>query len=345
MSHQHKSHKRQLKRLPLLFLIILFVGLLLNCGTALFPKWPVKPDEGITLTIKRGMSPAGIAGYLQQQGVVRSAFQFRLAVKWLGVSRKLQAGSYYFQGRLNNYEVIHKLTSGDVVSESITFPEGFRTNEIANLLEEKMQIPHEKFMACVRDTQLIRSLGIQAGTLEGYLFPETYRFHADATPEEIVRTMVGQWKKVFTDSLIQIADRMGFTPHDVMTLASIVEGEAVHDSERAVIAAIYLNRLRKGMYLQACPTVQYLLPDGPRHLLKQDLEIDSPYNTYKHTGLPPGPINNPGLKSILAVLNPAPVDYLYLVANGDGTHTFSRNINDHIRAKHKFDMIRRYYRQ
>ncbi|MDZ7265633.1 MAG: endolytic transglycosylase MltG, partial [candidate division KSB1 bacterium] len=131
----------------------------------------------------------------------------------------------------------------------------------------------------------------------------------------------------------------------ILTLASIIEGEAMVDSERVLVSAVYHNRLQRGMLLQADPTIQYIIPDGPRRLLNRDLRIDSPYNTYLHAGLPPGPVNNPGLRSIYAALNPAPVDYLYLVARGDGTHIFSRNLREHQIAKQKFDMYRKMVNQ
>jgi UPF0755 protein len=188
-------------------------------------------------------------------------------------------------------------------------------------------------------------MGVQANSLEGYLYPDTYFFTYGVQAPEVLRTLVGHFWKVYNDSLKARTEELGWTVHQVVTLASIVEGEARVDSERALISAVYHNRLKRGMLLQASPTVQFLLPDGPRRLLKRDLEIDSPYNTYRYPGLPPGPINNPGRKSLLAALWPAPVRYLYFVANGDGTHTFSYTLAQHLRAKRKLDRIRReYYR-
>jgi UPF0755 protein len=336
--------RKQAARSSMLFLFILFLGLVVNCGYTLFPKWQIDPQNGITVTVRRGMTLVRIAHLLNEEKIIHNTSGFIWAAKLLGVSRHLQAGKYSFQGRVNNYHILKMMAEGDVVTETITFFEGIRATQIAAILEAKMGIPADEFMKRVMDTVFVRSLGITSDSFEGYLFPDTYQFHTDATPDEIIIKMCDRFNTQFTDSLRMIASNMGFTKHDIVTLASIVEGEAIIDSERPVIAAIYINRLKKGMALQACPTVQYLLPEGPRRLLKTDLEIDSPYNTYKYRGLPPGPVNNPGMKSILSVLNPANVNYLYLVANGDGSHTFSKNMDDHLKAKRHLDRIRLHYR-
>lgn len=335
---------RQASRPLNLFVLILFLGLGVNCGYTLFPKWQIKPQNGVTVTVQRGMTLVRIARLLEEKKIIHNTGGFIWAAKLLGVSRRLQAGRYSFYGRVNNYHILKMMAKGVVITEKITFFEGIRATQIAAILEAKMGIHTDDFMNRVMDPTFVRSLGIVADTFEGYLFPDTYQFYTDATVDEIIEKMVARFNKQFPDSLRMIARNMGFSMQDIITLASIVEGEAIIDSERPIIAAIYINRLKKGMALQACPTVQYLLPEGPRRLLKTDLEIDSPYNTYKYRGLPPGPVNNPGMKSIRAVLNPADVSYLYLVANGDGSHTFSRSMEDHLRAKHRLDRIRLHYR-
>ena len=329
----------------MLFLLFVFLGMVANCGYTLFPKWQINPADGVTVTVERGMTSVRIARMLRANKIIQNSGRFIWAAKLLGVARHLQAGKYFFQGRVNNYQILKKIAEGSVITDRITFPEGFRATEIAALLEEKMGIQADDFMSRVRDRSLVRSLGLEADSFEGYLFPDTYQFHTDATPDEIIKKMVARFKEQYPDSLRMTASKAGFTTQDIVILASIVEGEAIIDSERPVIAAIYINRLKMGMALQACPTVQYLLPEGPRRLLKTDLEIDSPYNTYKYRGLPPGPVNNPGIKSILAVLNPADVDYLYLVANGDGSHTFSKNMDEHLKAKRHLDRIRLHFQR
>jgi len=337
--------KEKKNRVVIIFLLILFIGLALNCGFTLFPSWDLESQHVVTVNIQRGMNPVQIAELLYDRHVIKSKKSFVWGARLLGVSRQLQAGRYSFDGRISNYGILKKLAAGNVLTEQITFFEGIQSIQIASIIQKKMNIDSIEFMNLVNHSEFVRSLGIASDRLEGYLFPDTYQFHTDATAEEIIERMVYQWRHQFNDSLVMRALQMNFTVHEVMTLASIIEGEAVLDSERPIIAAIYLNRLYRGMPLQACPTIQYLLPEGPRHLLKKDLEIDSPYNTYRYDGLPPGPVNNPGMKSVFAVLNPASVNYLYLVANGDGTHTFSRTMDEHLKAKRRFDRIRRFYRQ
>ncbi|MBC7187662.1 MAG: endolytic transglycosylase MltG, partial [Calditrichaeota bacterium] len=188
---------------------------------------------------------------------------------------------------------------------------------------------------------LLRELGVSAPSLEGYLYPSTYQFYWGVAPEVVIRTMVKEFWRQMGDSVQACAQAMGMTLHQVVTLASIIEGEAMLAEERALISAVYHNRLRLRMPLQADPTIQYLVPGRGRRLLKKDLAIDSPYNTYLYPGLPPGPVNNPGMASIVAALHPAPVDYLYFVARGDGGHVFSRTLREHLRAKERFDQVRR----
>lgn len=263
----------------------------------------------------------------------------------LGLSRELQAGSYVFRDHLSNYRLLEMLHQGKVQLIKLTFPEGMTIQNMAALADSVLGIPSSEFIAKTRDPGFIRSLGVEGESFEGYLFPNTYLLPQFTTADELIRMMVAQFNVEYTDTLVARTEQMGETVHDVLTLASIVEGEALLDSERPVIASLYINRLRIGMPLQADPTIQFLIPNGPRRLLKDDLEIDSPYNTYKNRGLPPGPVNNPGLASILAVLYPDTTRYLYMVANGDGSHTFSTNIEQHIQAKKRFDKVRRYVRR
>jgi UPF0755 protein len=212
---------------------------------------------------------------------------------------------------------------------------------IARALEEKLGMDPEEFENACNNSLLLWKWGIAAESFEGYLFPETYRFSEDESPQEIVGRMVQEYKKNFNDDLrIRMKD-IGMTEGEVITLASIIEGEAIYNRERSVIAGVYHNRLKKGMRLQADPTIQYIVEDGPRRLLKKDLKIDSPYNTYLHYGLPPGPINNPGLESIKAALYPADTEYLFFVARGDGYHNFSRTEEEHNKAKREFQKLRR----
>jgi len=287
------------------------------------------------------MTPDEIASLLKDRNIIANRQFFIVGAKLLGVSRKLQAGKYSFSGNMSNYSVLKKLFEGDIITTKVTIPEGLTAARIAAILKTSIGVDSSRFVHLVNNPELCDSLVIKANTLEGYLYPNTYRLYEDISAEKVISYLVQHFKKEFNDSLIYKAQKMNMTVHEIVTLASIVQGEAMLEKEQPIIAALYLNRLAKGMRLQADPTIQYIIDDGPRRLLERDLEIDSPYNTYLYRGLPPGPVNNPGISSILSVLYPAEVNYLYMVANGDGTHTFSESLNDHIKAKRKFDQYRR----
>ena len=182
---------------------------------------------------------------------------------------------------------------------------------------------------------------MDSDNLEGYLFPETYYFFDGEKERSVIKRLVKEYKKFWSNENIARANSINLTQHQIFTLASIIEGEAIYDSERPIISAVYHNRLKKGMKLQADPTVQYIIKDGPRRLLNKDLKIKSPYNTYLYRGLPPGPINSPGFASLKAALYPDENDFLYFVAKGNGYHTFSKNEKEHERAKRAFQRVRR----
>jgi UPF0755 protein len=187
----------------------------------------------------------------------------------------------------------------------------------------------------------LRKHQINGSSAEGYLFPDTYLLSEHTDPESVLNILVNESRKFWTKAREYRATALGLTKHEIVTLASIIEGEAIYDDERPVISAVYHNRLESGMKLQADPTIQYIIDDGPRRLLTRDLQIRSPYNTYLHEGLPPGPINSPGKKSLLAALYPEENEYLFFVAKGDGYHTFSKTEKEHNRAKKKLQKLRK----
>ncbi|MFQ5822745.1 MAG: endolytic transglycosylase MltG [bacterium] len=302
-------------------------------------------DEMFTLKIQRGTSFDAILDLMLSNGIIQNKTKIKLAAKILGWRSKLKAGKYEISGKTSSYRLLKTLVDGHVAMEWVTIPEGKNARQIASILKQKVEIDSARFLQLVTDSLYTKKLGINAPNLEGFLFPETYSFYWQIKSEEIIPVMVNQFKKQFDDSLRSRTEELGFSVSELITLASIIEGEAVIDSERTLISAVYHNRLKKGMLLQADPTIQYIIEDSPRRLLKKDLEIDSPYNTYKYSGLPPGPINNPGLASIKASLFPAKVKYLYFVAKKDGSHTFSTTLQEHLRAKSHFDQYRRKVRQ
>ncbi len=324
------------------FLLMIFVLTFFN--EVFLKSWDLTTPSA-EVTIERGMTPTEIGDTLLQHGVILNPNLFLLSVKVAGVSRRLKAGHYVFSGRMNHFRILHMLTRGQVVSLQLTFPEGIRAGGIASLLQRTLSIDSTTFMHRVTDSTLCRSHDVSVNSLEGYLYPDTYAFQYDASPDDIIHRMTERFFQLYNDTLMKRTEYLGRTVHEIVTLASIVEGEAVIDSERPIIAALYWNRLRRNMLLQSDPTIQYLIRGAPRRLLNKDLEIDSPYNTYLYPGLPPGPVNNPGRASIRAVLYPDSTDVLFMVANGDGSHTFSRNMRDHLKAKARFDQIRRQNRR
>jgi len=301
-------------------------------------------DSGKIIKIKKGFNAHRTASLLKEKGIIRSTREFIITSYVFDFNRKIKAGKFKIGSRLSNYSILSELSSGKTVEDKITIPEGLTFDRVYTFFKDSLEADSLQFKNLVNDTAFIKSLGIDAANLEGYLFPETYYFPWGISEEEIIKNMVGEFNKVFNDSLRMKAQEMGFSIHEAVTLASIIEGEAQLDSERDKISAVFHNRLKKRMRLQADPTVQYIIQDGPRHLLLEDLKIESPYNTYLHRGLPPGPICNPGKKSIIAALYPSDENYLYFVARGDGSHIFSNTQTEHLKAKRNLDNLRRQLR-
>lgn len=301
----------------------------------------VKSENRRIVKIERGSSLSEIGKVLFKDGVIDSQKEFVWISKLFGYEKKLKTGKYEIPGETSYYYLLRLLYSGENIQEKITIPEGSRTEKIASILQEKIGIDEENFISLLNDQSFIRSFGLETPSLDGFLLPETYNLYWGMNEQEIITIFIKEFKKILTDSVITNISESEFTLRDYVILASIIEGEAVHNEERSIISAVFHNRLRLNIRLQADPTIQYIISDGPRRLLNEDLEIDSPYNTYRYGGLPPGPICNPGRKSILAAIYPANEDYLYFVARGDGYHTFSRNTKEHFLAKRKLDELRR----
>ena len=266
---------------------------------------------------------------LARVGLVPSARAFSVYASLRHYDRALRPGTYLLRRGDSWSNLARAITSGRGLVNTITIPEGFALSSIVPALARTLSVPEDSVIAATRDTTLLRELDIPTPTLEGYLFPDTYTFQDGTSPREAVTTMVRaferRWKPEWDSALQQLA----LSRHDVITMASIVEKEARRGEERPVIAAVYYNRLRTGMPLQADPTVQYALGHHVARLLFRDLDVDSPYNTYRHKGLPPGPIASPGLPSIEAALFPAKVPYLYFVATSDGHHEFRTTFREH----------------
>jgi UPF0755 protein len=304
---------------------------------------PVDPNAPSQLfTVERGIALAQVTRRLERAGLVRSARATEWLARLQGLAGRLQAGEYQLSPGLSSREILDRISSGRVVTYELALPEGMRAAEIAGRLEERGLAEAEAFMAVVKDPELARELGVEGLQLEGYLYPETYRLPRTLPPEEIARTMVEQFKQVWRE-IEPLAARRGMSMLEVVTLASIVEKETGEASERPLIAAVFLNRLDRGMRLETDPAVIYGIEDFDGNLTKRHLrDASNPYNTYRHPGLPPGPIASPGADALRAVVRPSQSDYLYFVSMNDGTHKFSRTYREHVNAVNRYQKTRRH---
>jgi len=300
------------------------------------------PGESVIITIQEGESAQDVAEKLEDEGIIASGLLFRVLVALEGYEHKLVAGDYEFDKGMPTLEVLERIRRGQTAPLVVTIREGVRAEEIAELMEEKNVVSAEDFLEAIKNWYEFSFLYTKPywANLEGYLFPDTYFFNRNMTAEEVVQQILENFDQRVDSELRQEADVAGLSMYSVLTLASIVEREAQVPDERPVIAAVFLKRLRRGMPLEADPTVQYALGNDPasvaeygywkQELTQTDLEVDSPYNTYRNTGLPRGPICNPGLDSIEAVIRPAETNYLYFVARADGSHVFAETLEEHL---------------
>jgi UPF0755 protein len=291
--------------------------------------------------IPSGSGPAVMGRRLADAGVVRSATTFRLAVWVQGSGRRLQAGDYRFERPMSATEVVDKIARGDVYARSITFREGLTVREMSALYETGGFGTAAEFIEASKNAELIRNLDPGARDLEGYLFPDTYTIPRRATAAQLIERMVARFQKVMTPELQSQASARGLSVRELTTLASLVEKETGKPEERTVVAGVYSNRLKIGMGLQCDPTVIYALMLAGRYdgnIRRDDLKIDSPYNTYRYAGLPPGPIAAPGEASLRAAANPADVPYLYFVSRNDGSHVFSTTLDEHNKAVYEYQI-------
>ncbi len=301
-------------------------------------QWEGDPER--VVYVSRGETFGSIADSLSAKGIVRSRALFVFVAKISGGISRLQIGKYVFRSGVSNAAVYGAMRSGRGSLISVTVPEGLQSRQQAKLFSRTLGLDSARFETIVYDQTFIRSFGIDAPSLEGYLLPDTYAFAWQHDEKDVIRRMVEEFQRFFVDSLQERAHMYGWNTTQALALASIIEGETHLAGERPVVSGVYHNRLKKGMRLEADPTIQYILDDGPRRVLYDDLHIESPYNTYIHAGLPPGPVNNPGRASILAALYPSDHHYLYFVANGTGGHWFSRTFEEHERHVRMFRRVR-----
>lgn len=317
----------------LLVVIVAVIGAI-AARIALAEARPYKgyAESELFVDIPPGSGPASIGRRLADAGVIRDTLGFRFELARTRTGRHLQAGEYRFDRPMTVQEVVAKIARGDVYLLPITFREGLTVREMAQLFESKGFGPAAEFIGAASDGRPIHGIDPAARDLEGYLFPDTYAMVRHATATLLVARMVTGFEKVLTPELRAAADARGLSLRQLVTLASIVEKETGNPEERPLVAAVYANRLRIGMALQCDPTVIYALQRVNRYdgnLTREDLHVDSPYNTYRYPGLPPGPIANPGRASLEAAAHPADVPYLYFVSRGDGSHAFAATLDEH----------------
>lgn len=315
-------------------LLISFLFLTWSIHAAIY-KWRSETD--VTVEIPSGISVNSIAMLLHYERVIKAPKIFAAFAAVRGYGGKLKAGEYSFPKGMILNEVLKKIVRGEVIEHQFRIIEGWSVNEIAKYLSghpvTKDTPITSEFKRLCGDKDFIKTLGIgELTSLEGYLFPDTYKFSRPFDAVEMIQKFVSGFKDIYSKDFTRATVELGMAQNQVIALASIVEKETGKEDERPIIASVFLNRLKKHMALQSDPTVIYGLPDFDGNLKKEDLSNRHEYNTYVHAGLPPGPICNPGRASIEAVLFPAKTDYLYFVSKNDGSHEFSRTLAEHNRA-------------
>ena len=277
-----------------------------------------------------------VAALLEREEIIRSRLAFVWLARYQSADRKVQAGEYELNPSMTPAEILSRLTVGQVVLHPILIPEGLTMVQIADIFAQQGLIERQEALRLMKDPALISSLGIKADTLEGYLYPDTYKFPKGVRPKEVITTMVEHLRQVYGPELEARAQELKMTQHEVLTLASVIEKESGSSGEREEISAVFHNRLKRHIPLQSDPTVIYGLPNYDGNIHKKDLLSPSPYNTYRIAGLPPGPIANPGIQAIRATLYPSSSRALYFVSKNDGTHQFSATLAEHNEAVEKY---------
>ena len=315
-------------------LIIAFVSFML--GILMFTFFAPNYYNGNgprNFEIHSGQGLSTVIDSLYEKDLIPSKANMHLVAFLYGAERKIKAGKYSLPNGLNYFELIELLIEGAGGSQTlVTIPEGIWQHDLAELLQEKMKINEKEFLLLSKDKKYLKSLGISAKNLEGYLLPNTYYFYDGSTNDEIIGKLKLEMDRIFeSNEIILEMNKYKRTKHQILTMASIIDGESNKSSEYKRISGVYYNRLKRGMRLQADPTVQYLKRKkrSKNKVYYKDLEIDSPYNTYKYAGLPPGPINNPGEDAVLAAIFPEEHKYYYFVADGTGGHKFARSSTEH----------------
>ena len=296
--------------------------------------------EAKTISISKGMSLNSVINLLHENNLIVNKNVLKAKILIRGLASKVPTGTFLIEGKVSDAILIDSIFNKGPIKLKLTIPEGTSAKKIFESINLLLKTDH-RFDNLFTEKNILNKYNISGSSLEGYLYPNTYFFFNDTYPADIVDTLVSQFWIEFDQKLLNRANELGLSVHEVVTLASIIEGEAMLDSERSTISSVYHNRLKINMKLQADPTIQYIIEGPPKTLSTRDLRIKSPYNTYQNYGLPPGPINNPGIQSIKAALYPLETDYLFFVAQGDGSHKFTTNERDHEAAKRVYKINKR----
>ena len=292
------------------------------------------------ITIEKGMSLNSVSSLLLENEIIvnQNIFKLKVITRWL--ESKIPTGRFLVDGKISDAILIDLIFNKGPIKLKLIIPEGSQSKNLFQDINTLLNTDYD-FNKYFNSTDILDKYKVDASSLEGYLYPDTYYLYHDSSPEEIIDILLSEFWRKFDKNLQDRANQLGFSVHEVVTLASIIEGEAMLDSERSTISSVYHNRLKINMKLQADPTIQYIIPGPPKTLSNRDLRIESDYNTYQNYGLPPGPINNPGIASIKAALYPEVTNFLFFVAQGDGSHAFTTNEKDHEEAKRIYKINKR----
>lgn len=346
--NSESKRKIYFTRNELYLVISFFVFILALLIFTFFAPNYYKGTEPVQIEITKGLTLSNVADSLYKKEIIPSKTNMKIAAFLYGAERKIKAGRYNIPNGLNYLQLVELLLEGAPIAEiSVTIPEGIWQHEIARVLKESLAIDSSEVMELSKSKSFLNSLNLEVDNIEGYLLPETYFFYSNSTAEEVLRRLKNEMDKIFSrNDVIARMNELGMNKHQVLTLASIIDGESNLVNEFKIISGVYHNRLKKGMLLQADPTVQYLIRERKnKKVFFKDLEIDSKFNTYKYPGLPPAPINNPGKEAIIATLFPEKHNYYFFVADGQGGHNFSQNHNQHSENVARYREWRRNQKQ
>ncbi|UCD77656.1 MAG: endolytic transglycosylase MltG [Desulfobacterales bacterium] len=331
---------RLLIGIPLLLLICVASGLFIELQN--YADRPAEADSSneVVINVPQGQTLKTTADMLYQKSIIKSPLKMVWIARLKGYDKSLKAGEYVLSAGMSPRQILEVMVKGEVKLHKLTVPEGLNTYQIADLVAQAGFAAKTDFISAATDTALVRKMGLDAETFEGYLFPDTYYFPREVSVEKIISTMVQRFQDIFVTDWRERAKQLEFTVNQVVTLASIIEKETGAPSERALISSVFHNRLKKKMRLESDPTVIYGIKDFNGNLTRRHLKTTTPYNTYQIRGLPAGPIANPGRASLEAALYPEDTDYIYFVSKKDSTHQFSTNLKDHNRAVRKYQLGR-----